>query len=134
MTNQNLKMNKKLILADNFLKEGWEELKKYEASKNELFLQEACEKGWGAVAKALKVMSPDIRRHSDFGKTARKLAEEYNNEEIFRTEAVGEYLHRTGFYEGAVGIEEVKHGLLAVEDFLKLMDNILMNGKKEVKK
>jgi hypothetical protein len=41
-------------------------------------------------------------------------------------------LHRTGFYEGAVGIEEAKHGLLAVEDFLKLIDNIL-NGKKEVK-
>jgi hypothetical protein len=132
MTNQNLKMNKKLILADNFLKEGWEELKKYEASKNELFLQEACEKGWSAVAKALKAINPDIRRHSDFGKTARKLAEEHNNEEIFRTEAVGEYLHRTGFYEGAIGIEEAKHGLLAVKDFLKSIDNIL-NGKKGVK-
>jgi hypothetical protein len=122
-------MNKKLILAENFLKEGLEELKRYEATKNELFLQEACEKGWGAVAKALKAVNPKIRRHADFGKTARELAEEYNNEEIFLQEVMGEYLHSRGFYEGSVGLEEAKHGLLTVRNFLKSIDNILMNGK-----
>jgi hypothetical protein len=122
-------MNKKLSLAENFLKEGYEELKKYEVSKNELFLQEACEKGWAAVAKALKAVNPNIKRHADFGKTARELAEEYNNEEIFLQEVMGEYLHSRGFYEGSVGLEEAKHGLLTVRNFLKLMDNILINGK-----
>jgi len=126
--------NKKLSLAENFLKEGLEELKKYEATKNRLFLQEACEKGWASVAQALKVVNPDIKRHADFGKTALKLAKEYNNEEIMHGEAYGEHLHRAGFYEAQLDKEETEYGLLVVKNFLKLIDNILMNGKKGVKK
>lgn len=122
-------MNKKLVLAEKSLKEALNELKRYEETKNELFLQEACEKGWGAVVKALKVVNPKIRKHADFGRTARRLAEEYNNEEIFHGEAMGEYLHSTGFYEGAVGLEEARHGLCCIENFLKLIDNVLTDDR-----
>jgi len=117
--------NKKLSLAENFLKEGLEELKKYEATKNRLFLQEACEKGWASVAQALKVVNPDIKRHADFGKTATKLAKKYNKMEIVYGESCGEALHRTGFYEGAMDVETAEINLKCVEKFLKLIDNIL---------
>lgn len=122
-------MNKKLDLAYRFFDVAKEQLKKYKETKDEVCLRQASEKGWSAVAQALKAVNPKIRRHADFGKTASMLATEYNNEEIMRCEAFGEHLHRAGFYEGLLDIEEVRHGFLAVEDFLKLIDNILLNGK-----
>jgi hypothetical protein len=123
-------MDKKLALAEKFLKEAWSQLKKYEDTKEELNLRQACEKGWGVVAQALKAVNPKIRRHADFGRTATKLAEEYNDKEMVHGEAMGEHLHREGFYEGHLNKKEVEYGLMSVEDFLKSIDNILMNGKK----
>jgi DNA recombination-dependent growth factor C len=93
-----MKLDERLGLADRFLKQAWQELKGYSENKDEVLLRQSCEKGWGCVAQALKVVNPEIKRHAEFGKTALKLAKEYNNEEIFRLEAVGEYLHRAGFY------------------------------------
>jgi len=127
-------MNKKLGLAEEFLKEAQKQLKEYEATKNELNLRQACEKGWGVVMSALKIVNPKIKRHRDFGETAAKLAKEYNNKEILHGEACGELLHREGFYEGAISKERAQYLLEDVKDFLKLIDNILMNGKKGVKK
>ncbi|MBU1261670.1 PaREP1 family protein [bacterium] len=124
----NTKIDERLLLASSFLEQAWEELKGYCEKKDEVLLRQAAEKGWGCVVQALKVVNPEIKRHAEFGKTALKLTEEYNNEEIFRLEAVGEHLHRAGFYEGFLDEEEVKHGLLSVEDFLKLINGIL-NGK-----
>lgn len=117
--------SEELALAEDFLEGAWDELRKYESTRDERLLREACEKGWGAVAQALKSVNPNIKRHADFGKTAIKLAKEYKDEEIFRCEAIGEHLHRAGFYEGLLDAEEVEYGLLAVEDFLRLIDKIL---------
>lgn len=122
-------MNKKLRLADKFLKEAWEQLKKYEDTKEELYLRQACEKGWGAVAQALKATNPKIKRHADFSDTAAKLARKYDNEEIVHGESCGETLHRTGFYEGALTKPAVEINLKSAEDFLELIDNIL-NGRR----
>jgi hypothetical protein len=122
----------KLALAEDFLEGAWDELRKYESTKDERFLREACEKGWGAVAQALKAVNPNIKRHADFGKTAIKLAKEYKDEEIFRCEAIGEHLHRAGFYEGLLDAEEIKYGLSAVEDFLKLIDKVLDSREKDM--
>ncbi|MEW6104403.1 MAG: PaREP1 family protein [bacterium] len=121
-------MNKRLALTEEFLKEGKIELKRYETTKKETALWQACEKGWATVAQALKAVNPKIRRHADFGKTAANLGEEYNNEEIIHKEASGETLHRSGFYENALDVIAVKHHLKSVEDFLKFIDNILSNG------
>jgi len=74
--------NNKLKKAYKFLDLAYKELNEYEKNKDEVILQEACEKGWGAVVQALKAVNPEIRRHADFGKTAVKLTKEYNNEEI----------------------------------------------------
>ena len=119
-----------MTLASEFLEEAQRQLKKYGKTKKELNLRQACEKGWGTVAQALKVVNPEIKRHAEFGKTAAKLAREYNNEKIMYDEAFGEHLHRAGFYEGLLGVEEIKYGLSAVEDFLKSIDSILSNGGK----
>jgi len=127
-------MDRKLALAGEFLEESHKELKRYEDTKREMHLWEACEKGWATVAQALKAVNPEIKRHSDFGKTAAKLAEEYNNEEIIRCEASGETLHRSGFYEGALDISAVRHHLKSVEDFLTSIDNILNNGNSNLVK
>ncbi len=122
-------MNKNLQLAEEFLKEGKLELKRYEVTGKEMLLREACEKGWGAVMSALKAINPEIRQHRDFGKTATQLAKEYNNEEIVYGESCGEALHRTGFYEGDMDVETVEINLHCIENFLKFIDNILSNGK-----
>jgi len=127
-------MDKRLALASEFLEESQKELKMYEDTKREMHLWEACEKGWGTIAQALKAVNPEIKRHSDFGKTAAKLAEEYNNEEIVHGESCGETLHRSGFYEGALDISAVRHHLKSVEDFLKSIDNILNNGNSNLVK
>ncbi|MEW6617888.1 MAG: hypothetical protein AB1422_00810 [bacterium] len=124
-------MNKKLALAEEFLEEGKLELKRYEATKKETSLWQACEKGWATAACALKVVNPKIRRHADFGKTATQLAKEYGNLDLMHGEACGEMLHRSGFYEHALDKEVVKEGLFSIESFLNLIDNILLNGKKE---
>ncbi|MFH0775876.1 MAG: PaREP1 family protein [bacterium] len=124
-------MNGRLKLANRFLEEAREELKRYESTKDELFLREACEKGWGVVMTALKVVNPDIKRHADFGKTATKLAKEHNKMEMVYGESCGEALHRTGFYEGDMDAETVEINLKCVENFLKLIDNILNNGAKK---
>lgn len=123
-------MNKKLILSYKFLEEAWESLKKYKENKDELYLRQACEKGWGAVMSSLKKINPKIRRHSDFSKTAAKLAKEYNNLEIIKGESCGEALHSIGFYEGAIKEEAVELNLRCIEEFLGVMNNIL-NSKKE---
>jgi hypothetical protein len=118
-------MPEKLRLSMKFIKEAKEQLQRYEATSDELYLHQACEKGWGAVAHVLKAVNPEIKRHRDFGKTAAKLAEEYNEPEIAHGEAFGELLHRSGFYEGDLDITLVIQGLRCIENFLKLMDDIL---------
>ncbi|MEW6482683.1 MAG: PaREP1 family protein [bacterium] len=120
-------MNKRLALAEGFLKEGKLELKRYKATGNEMLLREACEKGWGCVMAALKAVNPEIKYHKDFGKTATQLAKKYNNEEIVHGESCGEALHRTGFYEGDMDVETVEVNFHCLEKFLKIIDNILSN-------
>jgi hypothetical protein len=122
--------NNKLKKAYKFLDLAYKELNEYEKNKEEVILQEACGKGWGAVAQSLKIVNPKIRRHADFGDTTLKLSKEYENEEILHGESCGEALHRTGFYEGAMTKEVAKANLKYVGNFLRLIDNIL-NGKKK---
>ena len=122
-------MDERLKLADNFLRHAWEEFRGYSEKKDEVLLRQACEKGWGCVAQALKVVNPNIRRHAEFGRTAAELSEKYNNEEIVHGEAFGELLHREGFYEGDMDEKTIEHGLRCVENFLMLINGIL-NGKK----
>jgi len=124
--------NNKLKKAYEFLDLAWQELEEYKKNGREVVLQEACEKSWDAVVQVLKAVNPKIRRHADFGKTAAKLAEEHNNEHIVYGEACGETLHRSGFYDSALDIVAVKHQLKCVNNFLKLIDNIL-KGKKQSK-
>jgi hypothetical protein len=118
-------MHEKLRLSMKFIKEAEEQLQRYEATSDELYLHQACEKGWAAVTQALKVINPDIKRHADFGRTALKLAQEFNNKEIMYAEAYGEHLHRAGFYEGQLSKEEIEFGLITIKKFLELIDNIL---------
>jgi hypothetical protein len=118
-------MHKNLQLAIKFIEEADEQLQQYEITKDELCLHQACEKGWAAVAQALKATNPDIKKHADFGRTALKLAQKYNNREIMYAEAYGEHLHRAGFYEGQLSKEEIEYGLVIIKEFLKLIDNIL---------
>jgi hypothetical protein len=118
-------VNKKLSLANKFIKEAWEQFQQYEKTGDELYLRQACEKGWATVAQALKAVSPEIRTHRDFGETAAALAKKYNNPEITYSEYCGEALHRSGFYEGDLGPGIVRQGLECIENFLELMDNIL---------
>jgi hypothetical protein len=124
-------MNKKFRIAEDFLKEAWEELRKYEQEGKETSLRQACEKGWAAVTQALKVINPKIKVHRDFGDTALKLAKEYNMEEILHGESCGEALHRTGFYEGQMSKGVVEANLKCVENFLKLINKILNSKKLE---
>jgi hypothetical protein len=112
-------------LALKFIQEAWAELRKYEVMADELHLRQACEKDWGAVAQALKIINPDIKRHADFGETAARLARKYNNREILRLEACGELLHREGFYEGTISKDRARYLLEDVEEFVKLIDKIL---------
>jgi len=121
--------NNKLSKAHKFLDLAHKELKEYEKNKDEVILQEACKKGWGAVVFALKAVNPKIKYHRDFGETAARLAKEYNDEEILHGESCGEALHRTGFHEGDLPSSAVELNLKCVGNFLKLIDNIL-NGKK----
>lgn len=121
-------MDKRLTLAGEFLEEAHLQLSKYEATKKELCLRQACEKGWGAVAQALKAVNPKIRYHRDFGETAARLAKQYGNHEIAHGELCGESLHRSGFYEGELGSNAVEEGLICIDDFLKSIDTILNNG------
>ncbi|MEW6680761.1 MAG: PaREP1 family protein [bacterium] len=123
-------MNKKLQLAEEFLKEGKLELERYETTKKETSLWQACEKGWASVSCVLKAVNPKIRRHADFGKTAMQLARKYNNREIMLGEACGEMLHRSGFYEHALDKDVIKESLFSIESFLHLIDNIVLNRKK----
>jgi hypothetical protein len=124
-------MNKKLSLANEFIKEAWEQFQRYEKTGNELNLRQACEKAWATVAQALKVVNPQIKTHRDFGETAAALAKKYNNPEITYGEAFGEALHRSGFYEGDLGPGIVRQGLECIENFLKLIDNILNQKDKD---
>jgi len=112
-------MDERLKLADDFLRYAWEEF---------TLLRQACEKGWGCVAQALKIVNPNIRRHLEFGRTAAELAEKYNNEEVVHGEMCGELPHRQGFYEGDLDEKIIEHGLRCVQDFLILINGIL-NGK-----
>ncbi|MFH0775643.1 MAG: PaREP1 family protein [bacterium] len=123
-------MDKRLSLANNFFLHAVKEFKEYEENGDEILLRQSCEKGWGAVAQALKVVNPKIRRHAEFGRTAAELAEKYNNEEIVHGEAFGELLHREGFYEGDMDKKTVEHGLRCIESFLLLINGIL-NGKEK---
>jgi hypothetical protein len=118
------KMDKRLRLANEFLEEAREQLKKHEETKKELNLRQACEKGWGSVAQALKAVNPKIRYHRDFGETAAKLARKYNQQEIVHGEMCGEALHRSGFYEGSLGVLIVEDSLKCIDNFLKSIDNI----------
>jgi 3-dehydroquinate synthetase len=123
-------MKSKLKLAYDYLEEAQAELKNYEATLKELHLWQACEKGWAAVTQALREVNPEIKKHADFGKTAAKLAEDYKNEEIAHGEACGEMLHSKGFYETSLDFLSIKHGLICIENFLKLIDNIIKDRKK----
>lgn len=125
--------NGKLKLAYEFLEESHLQLSKYEATKKELNLRQACEKGWGTVAQALKAVNPKIKYHRDFGETAARLAKQYNDPEIAHGELCGESLHRSGFYEGDLGPNVVKEGLNCIDNFLTSIDNILNNGGGKVK-
>jgi hypothetical protein len=75
-------MRDRLKKARGFLEEAKKEFLLYKEKKDEVLLAQSAEKGWGAVASALKAVNPKIRRHRDFGETAAKLARRYNNTEI----------------------------------------------------
>jgi len=123
-------MNKKFVIAERLLKDAEIELSEYKTKEEQSFLVQACEKGWSAVASGLKAVNPEIKRHQDFGRTAARLAKEYNNPEIAIGEICGETLHSRGFYEGDLPVEIVEESLKRIRVFLNSIKDILLNGKK----
>ena len=86
---------------------------------------QACDKGWGAAAHAIKAIAEERGwRHKDMAdlfKVASRLADEMDQQEIHTLFMATIALH-TNIYEGWLGDEDIAYSLADVRRLLAMLD------------
>ena len=89
-------------------------------------LQQASEKGWGAVAQILKAVAEqrgwEHNRHRHFSRIASRLRSEIGDRDIVRFFATANLLHEN-FYENQLSAYDIAEGL---DDVESLVDKIAL--------
>ncbi len=111
-----------------------DEYEKYLKTRDAFLLRDVSEKAWLAVVLATDVLlisygfkRPESyrERRSILRELASKVSKVKELGLIDRLGARGYYLHILGFHEGALDEEDVKEELKNVEEYLKLIEELL---------
>jgi hypothetical protein len=117
-----LTMNEKMYIASNLkelLSQSYKEFQRWKSSRNEVFLQQACEKVFSALEHFVELRrNINIHSHADFSREFRLLSKT----DADRLIPLANYLHRF-FYEGQ-GLDAdfgvIEKDYLVVYKFLKV--------------
>ena len=107
----------RIKLAKELIVNSEKELNRWVDTGNMEAKVQACDKGWGAFAHALKYIDKDIKFHDDFKKVAEKIAK--RKPMIRGVFSCASNLHSLGYYEG-FGVEKgIRNCLNAIKGFVK---------------